>query len=76
MGSPPRARHSFLGAGTEGANSANAANVNSKTDGYSGSLTTDGGAADPDTLPSPDSLGERERSVLALFPYVPTASNG
>lgn len=49
MGSPPRARHSCLGAKTGGANSANAANVNNKTDGYGGSLTTDGGAADPDT---------------------------
>lgn len=38
---------------------ANSANVNSKMDGYSGSLTTDGVTVDPD---NPNSL-EKERDL-------------
>lgn len=42
MGHTPRSNHSWLG----GANFANVANVNSKTDRSGGSLTTDGGTLD------------------------------
>lgn len=72
MGTTLRASHSCLGT-KPGANLANAANVNSETDGYSGSLTTDGGTVDPD---NPNSLEGGERFVLASFPYVPIAANG
>ena len=54
MGATQRASHSCFGT-KPGANLANVANVNSKTDGYSGSLTTDGGTVDPD---NPISLEE------------------